>query len=104
MSAFKNEKLAPVRLTPAAVEEIKNILTVKGIPADYYLRIGTAGGGCSGVSYIIGFDKHGTTDELYHLNGINVIIDKKHAMFLWGLEVDFLDSEERGFVFHNTPA
>ena len=93
------EKPVPITLTAIAAQEIRKILQVKGIPEDYCLRVGTNGGGCAGVSYIIGFDKPATTDEKYLIEGINVLIDKRHALFLWGVEVDFVDALERGFVF-----
>ena len=100
MALSKLEKPTPISLTTIAAAEIRNILQVKGIPADYFLRVGTSGGGCAGVSYIIGFDKQGLTDEVYSIEGIKVLIDKKHALFLWGLEVDFIEGVERGFIFN----
>ncbi len=71
----------------------------KGIPTGYGLRLGVRGGGC-GVSLMIGFDKKRDTDNLYHSNGIEIFIDKKHTMYLIGKEVDFIEtSESRGFTF-----
>ena len=100
MTKHTLKKVSPIQITDAAVSEIIEIYKNKGIPADYFLRVGTSGGGCSGVTYIIGFDKKGDNDELYEIKGIEVIISKKHALFLWGVEVDFLDNDERGFKFN----
>ena len=59
--------MIPVTITEQAIEEIKNIITHKNIPAEYGLRLGVrGGGGCSaaGMSYMLGFDKHKATDSL----------------------------------------
>ncbi len=93
-------KLAPIQLSDSAQTEIKNIFENKNIPSDYFLRIGIKGSGCAGVSYLLGFDKKGETDEKYFINEIPVIIAKKDFMYLFGLEVDYVSSDkETGFVF-----
>lgn len=93
-------KLAPIQLSNDAKIEIKNIFENKNIPTDYFLRIGIKGSGCAGVSYLLGFDTKGETDEEYSIDEIPVIIAKKDFMYLFGLEVDYINSaEETGFVF-----
>ena len=97
--------LAPITLTDRAVVEVKNIIQEKNVPADYGLRIGVQGGGCSGMSYLLGFDKAKDADETYDLDGLKLIMDKKHAMYVLGMEVDFQDGlNARGFVFNNPQA
>ncbi|MFZ6009016.1 MAG: iron-sulfur cluster assembly accessory protein, partial [Bacteroidota bacterium] len=59
----------PVTLSSRAAEEVKRIMQTKGIPADYGLRLGVRGGGCGGVSLIIGFDKKKDTDLSYTIDG-----------------------------------
>ncbi|MCS6795746.1 MAG: iron-sulfur cluster biosynthesis family protein [Raineya sp.] len=91
--------MLPVEITPLALQEIKNIKENKGIPAEYSLRIGVRGGGC-GASFMIGFDKPKSTDEIYELEGIQILIDKKHFLYLVGVQIDFEEtSEGRGFTF-----
>ncbi|WP_299702883.1 iron-sulfur cluster assembly accessory protein [uncultured Pontibacter sp.] len=98
-------KTAPIALTEKALAEVKNIMQEKNVPAEYGLRIGVQGGGCSGMSYLLGFDKVKDTDEVYNLDGLNLIMDKKHAMYVLGMEVDFQDGlNARGFVFNNPQA
>jgi iron-sulfur cluster assembly protein len=41
----------PIVLTESAVEQLKMVKESQGIPADYGLRVGVKGGGCSGFSY-----------------------------------------------------
>ena len=91
----------PVKISDRALKEIASILKQKNIPADYFLRIGIQGGtGCSGVSFVIGFDKMKASDNVFDYKGISIVIEKPHTMFLIGTQIDFEDSaEERGFVF-----
>jgi iron-sulfur cluster assembly protein len=94
------EKIEPVTISARAVEEIRKIMQTKNIPADYGLRIGIRGGGCSGVSLIIGFDKRKETDLVYSIADITVYVDKKHTMYIIGKEVDFYEgADARGFMF-----
>ncbi|MBL6446455.1 iron-sulfur cluster assembly accessory protein [Fulvivirga sp. 29W222] len=95
------DSIQPVTLTDKAIEEVRNIMTNKNIPGGYSLRIGIKGsGGCSGFNYLLGFDKKKDTDLAYEVNGIPVIVEKKHTMYLLGLEVDFYEgSDARGFTF-----
>ncbi|WP_324671865.1 iron-sulfur cluster assembly accessory protein [Hymenobacter sp. GOD-10R] len=105
MATAVSTKLAPISLTPRALEEVKNILTEKNVPAEYGLRVGVQGGGCSGLSYLLGFDKAKEQDEVFDLDGVLLIMDKKHAMYVMGMEVDFQDGlNARGFVFNNPQA
>lgn len=98
-------KTAPITLTAGALAEVKNIMQEKNVPAEYGLRVGVQGGGCSGMSYLLGFDKVKDSDEVYHLEGVNLIMDKKHAMYVLGMQVDFQDGlNARGFVFNNPTA
>jgi len=98
-------KLAPISLTPRAAVEVKNIIAEKNVPGDYGLRVGVQGGGCSGMSYLLGFDKAKEQDETFDLDGVLLIMDKKHAMYVLGMEVDFQDGlNARGFVFNNPQA
>jgi len=98
-------KTSPISITPKAIEEIKTILNDKSVPAEYGLRIGVQGGGCSGMSYMLGFDKASDADETYEIGGVSIIMDKKHGMYVMGMEVDFKDGlDARGFIFNNPTA
>jgi iron-sulfur cluster assembly protein len=94
-------EIEPVGLTARAAQEVMKIRETKNIPNDYGLRVGVrGGGGCGGVSLIIGFDKQKPTDLTYTLEGITIHIDKKHTMYLIGKEVDFYEgADARGFMF-----
>lgn len=94
--------LVPIQITEKALKEIKNIITNKNIPSDYSLRVGVKGGGCGGMSYLLGFDKPKEGDQQFEIEGIPVLIEKKHYMFLMGMQVDFHEGNDaRGFTFIN---
>jgi len=69
--------MVPVSISKAAIHEIKEIMAKKNIPAAYALRVGVRGAGCVGISYILGFDQAGASDETYQIEGIQVLIEKK---------------------------
>jgi iron-sulfur cluster assembly protein len=95
-------KEIPIKITESALSEIKYIFERKNIPSEYGLRIGMKGSGCSGTTFVIGFDKKKEQDEVFIKEDIEVYIEKKHLMYLFGVEVDFVENEtERGFVFNN---
>lgn len=96
---------SPVKLTPGAVKEIKRLINEPGFDASLHLRIGVKGGGCSGLSYILGFDQKGENDKVYEAAGVPYIMDKAHEMYLAGMEVDWQDGlNNRGFTFNNPNA
>lgn len=94
--------LVPITITEKAEAEIKNIIDHKNIPQEYHLRVGVKGGGCGGMSYALGFDKPKEDDQLFEIAGIPVLIEKRHFMFLMGMQIDFFEGDEaRGFTFIN---
>ncbi len=94
------ENVKPISLSIRAAEEVKKIMQTKNIPADYGLRLGVRGGGCGGVSLMIGFDRQKSTDLAYQVDSIQVYVDKKHTMYLIGKEVDYYEgADAKGFLF-----
>lgn len=90
----------PVRITEKALEEICRIRENKKIPEEYGLRIGIKGGGCAGISYLLGFDTASKEDGTFDLCGLPIHISKKHTMHLIGLTLDFYEGPDaRGFMF-----
>jgi iron-sulfur cluster assembly protein len=96
-----------ITLTERAATEVKRIMVDQKLEPETVLRVGVAGGGCSGFSYALGFDKKfdekaDTKTEFY---GVPVVVDRKSALFLDGTTVDFYDGiEKRGFTFDNPNA
>lgn len=95
----------PILLTESAVSALENIREEQQIPADHGLRVGVKGGGCSGFTYILGFDQKKENDDEYLVNGIRVLMEKSHAIYLLGMEIDWVEGlNNRGFSFNNPNA
>ena len=98
-------KPSPVVLTERAASEVQKIVANKQIPDEYGLRVGVKGGGCSGMSYVLGFDKQREHDLQFDVDGIAVYMDKRHGLYLMGTTIDYHDGlDARGFVFENPNA
>lgn len=96
---------SPVRLSSSAITEVKRLMNEEGFDKEQYLRIGVKGGGCSGLSYILGFDRKEDDDEVYEIEDVPVIIKKAHGMYLFGMEVNYENGlNARGFTFKNPNA
>ena len=96
-----------ITLSEKAANEVKRIFADQKLEDGTLLRVGVTGGGCSGFSYSLGFDKafDEKLDSKYEFHGVNVVVDKKSALYLDGTTVDFYESiEKRGFTFDNPNA
>ncbi len=93
-----------MQITPLAVSEVKHILEKQGNPA-LGLRLGVKGGGCSGLSYAMGFDSQHEGDNVFDFEGLKVFVDPKSYLYLSNTAVDFQEGlEGRGFKFINPSA
>lgn len=93
-------------ITARALEELHRIRHEQNIPAHYGLRMGIRGGGCSGFSYVLGFDPHPRAEDIVlEADGIPVFIDQRSVFYLMGVTLDFADGLlQRGFTFRNPNA
>ncbi len=95
-----------ITITEKAAVEIKRIKADNNIPDSHGLRVGVKGGGCSGLSYVLGFDSESkNSDKIFTLHGITVFVDPKSLFYLSGTQLDFSDGlNGKGFVFNNPQA
>jgi iron-sulfur cluster assembly accessory protein len=95
----------PVTLTEGALAEIRRLMAQDGFDTTQVLRVGVKGGGCSGMTYILGFDHAADNDQLFEIEGITCVMNKSHEIYLLGMLVDWQDGlNNRGFTFKNPNA
>jgi len=96
---------SPVTLTPGAIVEINKIMASAEFDKESYLRIGVKGGGCSGMTYVLGFDKKEIDDNVFTVQGVPCVMKSAHELYLHGMQVDWQDGlNNRGFTFTNPNA
>lgn len=95
----------PVNFTPAALDELKRLTQTQALGETPYLRVGVKGGGCSGLSYVLGFDQKEADDEEYEFEQIKIVMKPAHKMYLVNMQIDYSNGlDARGFVFNNPNA
>ena len=95
-----------ITLTAKAAEKVREILAEQD---ETYagLRIQVVGGGCSGYSYRMGFDKtwDEEKDQVLDFEGLKVFVDRASMLQVAGAEVDYVDGlQGAGFKFNNPNA
>ena len=96
--------VAPVSFTKGAIKEIRRLM-VDPSNAAKKVRVGVKGGGCSGLSYVLGFDDEQQGDEQFDYEGIPCIINKAQEIYLYGMQINWEDGlSNRGFTFNNPNA
>jgi iron-sulfur cluster assembly accessory protein len=97
--------LAPVTFTPGAIDEIRKLMKAEGFDSGKVLRVGVKGGGCSGMTYVLGFDEKQANDEQFMIAGVPYVLNPAHGIYLMGMEIDWKDGlNSRGFTFTNPNA
>ncbi|NJL57617.1 iron-sulfur cluster assembly accessory protein [bacterium] len=96
-----------IQMTEAALKQVL-FLKERNNNEDLCLRVGVRQGGCSGMSYVMDFEKPGNVredDEVFDYEGFQVVCDRKSILYLYGLVLDFNDSMiGGGFKFTNPNA
>lgn len=96
-----------IEITEPALEKIRQTATREGIALDSsFLRIGVVSGGCSGLTYDLGWDTtRREKDRLVSIEDIRILLDLKSFLYLAGTTLDYSDGlEGKGFHFHNPQA
>ena len=88
-------------LTEAAAVRIKEQLLSRG--RGLGIKLGVKTTGCSGMAYTLEFiDSIDETLAVYDCDGVYVYMDPKHAVYLKGLEMDWVTKGlGSGFEFNN---
>ncbi|HEU5054202.1 MAG TPA: iron-sulfur cluster assembly accessory protein [Hanamia sp.] len=94
----------PVTFTRSAAQELKRLINEEN-NSGKFLRIGVKGGGCSGMSYVLGFEDKTEKDEVFEIDGISCIINPAHLIYLNNMEIIWEGGlNARGFTFANPNA
>lgn len=105
-----NKKAAnPITLSDKALNQIQKLGKDKAGDSPVVLRVGVKSGGCSGMSYMMDFE---TGDQLsgdyvvHEADGaVEIRIDPKSLLYLFGLQLDYDDALiGGGFKFFNPNA
>ena len=119
-SASEESLKGTLRITPLAIEKIKEISTAEGLP-NSRLRVKVVGGGCAGFAYDITFDEKLIEvdgeeklvpaepddpllvgDRIWLIDGVNIVVDVMSLMYINGTEIDYVEGLlESGFKFNN---
>jgi len=88
-----------INLTEVAAKKIEDLRLEEGKP-EWGLRIRVVGGGCSGMSYELGWDDAaGDDDSVIDSHGVRVFVDSRSAPYLAGSEIDYVDNNMLGAGF-----
>jgi len=96
-----------VTITENAAKAVWAVMAEEKLsPEDTFLRVAVKGGGCSGLSYDLGFDKEKRVgDVIVEKDGIRLIIDLRSQVYLAGTTLDYTSGlSGRGFFFSNPNA
>lgn len=94
-----------VKLTPKAIDAVKNALKEEGIE-HHGLRVAVRGGGCSGLEYALDFAETSRVgDTILEQDGLKIFIDMASANYLQGTSIDYVSGlQGTGFKFENPNA
>ncbi len=91
-----------VTVTAKAAEKIKEFMSAED-EKPQFLRVYVQGGGCSGLSYGMGFENKAEEDDLVlEENGVKLLVDNYSIDHLKGANVDYIESlMGSGFKINN---
>lgn len=95
-----------ITVSPSAKEYIVNLMAQEKSEEGTFVRVGVKGGGCSGLEYMLTFDKETKAgDEIFEDKGIKIVVDMKSLLYLYGTELDYSGGlNGKGLTFKNPNA
>jgi iron-sulfur cluster assembly protein len=96
-----------IQVTERALAKIRSVMAKEGIsPEEGGLRLGVQGGGCSGLTYNIQFDRQPRErDRIFQFGDVRVFVDPKSFIYLHGMTLDWQETlMQQSFVFINPNA
>ncbi|MFL6315488.1 MAG: iron-sulfur cluster insertion protein ErpA [Nitrososphaeraceae archaeon] len=91
-----------ITVTPKAADKVAEFMKQEG-KDNLLLRVYVTGGGCSGLSYGMGFEESPDEDDhVIEQNGVRVLVDSYSQRYLKGANIDYIDSlMGSGFKINN---
>jgi len=97
-----------ITVSDKAARKVKEIINDNSITDKVYLRLSVVGGGCSGFQHKLDLDPNlnEKLDEVFQLNGVDIVVDKRSLMYLGDALVDYHDEDlaKTGFSVVNPNA
>ncbi len=96
-----------IQVTQEAKTKLVSLMKEEGHDeSSSFVRVGVNSGGCSGLSYDLGFDdKENEDDKSFEDNGVKIVVNKKSYLYLIGTVLEYSGGlNGKGFVFNNPNA
>lgn len=95
-----------IYISDIAKEQVEKLKSEANLGSDYFVRVGVAGGGCSGLSYKMDFDNEiQPNDQVFEDKSVKIVTDLKSFLYLVGTMLDFSRGfDGKGFYFTNPNA
>lgn len=96
-----------IQITERALKKLRAVAESEGVDLNNtYLRVAVVPGGCSGLTYDLGWDTaRQEQDRETDFGGLRVLMDRRTFLHIEGTELDFTDGlEGKGFHFLNPQA
>ena len=95
-----------IEVSQQAKEKLLSLMKEEGHKKAVFVRVGVNSGGCSGLSYDLGFDTNKNEDDkLFEHNDIKILVNKKSFLYLIGTTLEYSAGlNGKGFLFNNPNA
>ena len=96
-----------IQVTQEAKTKLISLMKEEGHDeSSSFVRVGVNSGGCSGLSYDLGFDdKENEDDKSFEDNGVRIVVNKKSYLYLIATVLEYSGGlNGKGFVFNNPNA
>lgn len=95
-----------INITSEAKKKLLTLMEEEGHKMNSFVRVSVTSGGCSGLSYNLGFDvKQQDDDNIFEDNGIKLLVNKQSLLYLVGTTLEYSGGlNGKGFVFNNPNA
>lgn len=96
-----------INVSAEAAKKVASLMREEGKDvANAFIRVGVKSGGCSGLSYDMGFvNAPEEGDQLFEDQGVKILVEKKSLLYLLGTTLEYSGGlNGKGFEFNNPNA